>query len=248
MKARSVTILSRKGDQPTLEDHVLSNERRGIFAVADGFGGGSLGFDAAKTACAAVGEFLEKEGGDLDATFPFVLRRYYSLAGNLVFNAVWYANEKLVERNDKKAGCEKSGASIVTGFLIGDTLALAGVGGCSAWLVRGGEVARIVQPRTYQRVVDPLERFPEASCPPIPLMALGMSADTEPEISEVKVREGDWVILHSGRLSEELRSKIQGLSTEGFGIDSPEDILRRLKEALEEDVFLVNTSVLVASF
>src|SRR3954469_3082915 len=96
---RSVTVYQSPGKRPFQEDHVIAQRERGIFILADGFGGPMAGAAASKTACEEVRNFLFKEAGDRDATLPFVLRSYFSLAGNVLFNALIHANRKIAGPN-----------------------------------------------------------------------------------------------------------------------------------------------------
>jgi serine/threonine protein phosphatase PrpC len=209
-KVRAVSTFSSKGARPAQEDHVLSLQEKGIFVIADGFGGPGPGAQAAKLACEAVRGFLFKEAGDLEATLPFVLRSYFSLAGNVLFNALIHANHKVRGLNRGKGIHERGGASVLAGFLDGDLLALANVGGCTAWLVRGGKSTELVTPRTYGRLCDPFQGE-EREDLRVPLMAVGMADDLEPEILEYRVRPDDWLILHTDGVSAEVREKIVAL-------------------------------------
>jgi serine/threonine protein phosphatase PrpC len=174
------------------EDRILSVPAERILVVADGFGGTSRGQakPVAERACAAIREFLVHEAGDLEATLPFVMRSYFSLAGNVLFNALIHANRLLVGANSGKSVHEKTGVSLAAAFLDGETLSIASVGGCSAWFIREGRRTPLLIPRTWGRLVDPtrVDRSPEAR---IPLMALGISEDLEPEVVEVRIRSGD---------------------------------------------------------
>src|SRR4051812_39855735 len=85
-KFRSVSVYTAKGARPAQEDHALALQEKGIVVVADGFGGPMPGAAASKAACEGVRDFLVREAGDLEATLPFVLRSYFSLAGNVLFN------------------------------------------------------------------------------------------------------------------------------------------------------------------
>src|SRR6185437_14086246 len=91
--------LSGQGTRPVQEDYAIADSTKGIFILADGFGGGGPGAAASKEACEAVKQFLFREAGDRDATLPFVLRSYFSLAGNVLFNALIFANRKLIGGN-----------------------------------------------------------------------------------------------------------------------------------------------------
>ncbi|MBL7716038.1 MAG: protein serine/threonine phosphatase 2C family protein [Bdellovibrionales bacterium] len=184
--------LTQSGARPIQEDHVLTHAERGIWAVADGFGGQGAGDVAAKTACESVQSFLEKEAGDEDATLPFEIRQYFSLAGNVLFNALIHANRQVLTLNKNKSANEKGGASLLAAYLDGDLLALSQVGCTQAHLFRGDQRRELVIPKSYSRLVDPMEN---SSLYQAPLMAIGITSDLEPEVSEIRVRKGDFVVL-----------------------------------------------------
>lgn len=222
-KLKSYTLFSTQGEAKSQEDYSLGKKERGLFVVADGFGGSDPGLKAAKSACEAVLGFLEKEANDIEATLPFVLRSYFSLAGNVLFNALVHANRTVTELNKKKSAAEKGGASVLACFLDEDLMALANVGNCSAWLIRDGKSKELVTPRSYARLIDPLQDD-EDPYRAIPLMAMGVSEDLEPEIIEFRVREGDWVILNTDGVPKRVREEISQLQM-GSG-SNLEDYLR----------------------
>lgn len=221
---RSMTLFSTKGEAGVQEDYVLARRERGLFVVADGFGGGDGGARASRLACESVLGFLEKEAGDLDATLPFVLRRYYSLAGNVLFNALIHANRKVIAGNKNKSANAKGGASVLAAYLDEDLFALANVGGCSAWLVRDGKITELVVPRTYARLVDPFAVDPHVDHA-VPLMAMGMTEDLEPEIIEFRVRSGDWLLIQTDGIRTEIREEFQRLQLESPAFD-PEEFIK----------------------
>jgi protein phosphatase len=235
VRIRAITTFSSKGTRPAQEDHVLSVQDKGIFVVADGFGGPGPGAQASKAACEAVRSFLIKEAGDREATLPFVLRSYFSLAGNVLFNALIHANRKVTLLNKGKNVHERGGASLLAGYMDGDLLALANVGGCSAWLLRGGTGAELVTPRTYGRLSNPfaLELGEELRAP---LMAVGMAEDLEPEIFEYRVRSGDWLLFHTDGIPAETRSRIAALQKEGLSPSrASEALVSLLNQAAYQD-------------
>lgn len=223
---QSMTIFSTKGDASIQEDFVLAKKERGLYVVADGFGGSEGGVSASKLACESVLGFLEKEAGDLDATLPFVLRRYYSLAGNVLFNALIHANRKVLAQNKGKPANARGGASVVAAFLDDNLFALANVGACSAWLIREGKITEMVVPRTYARLVDPFVVDPNPDLA-IPLMAMGLTEDLEPEIVEFHVRKGDWLLIQTDGIRSEIREEFQRLQIESPAFDLEEFIRAR---------------------
>lgn len=232
LPVRAFAEFSDKGKRAIQEDFFLGLKEKGIFVVADGFGGPVAGVEASKLACESVRNYLVKEAGDREATMPFVLRSYFSLAGNVLFNALLHANFKLCLSNRNKDVNEKGGASILAAFQDGDLLALANVGACSAWLFRDGEATELVVPRTYARMVEPfLTQAPAAL--QIPLMAVGMTDDLEPEIVEVRLKPRDWVLFQTDGLSREAVYFLQELQRRGFEqgkvIDAVQDFFSTAK-------------------
>lgn len=203
MEIKSIFTHTDAGPRPVNEDYVLALPQRGIVAVADGFGGAVAGYQAAKMGCESVKEFLEREAGDLEATLPFVLRKSYSLVGNVLFNAVIHSNRKVLHSNEKKNVHEKGGCSLIAAYLDDSLIAIASAGACSAYLIRNGEPCELVVPKNYRRLMEP-RAVSNLKYPDAPFVALGMSADMEPEIAEYRVQPGDWVILATDGVSREV--------------------------------------------
>lgn len=211
LKVRSLEVFSDPGAKQRQEDCAAGDRDKRIFCVSDGFGSGDAGEIAARTACQSVERFLYKEAGDLEATLPFIIRPYFSLAGNVLFNALIHANRECRKLNQSKAGQTSGGASLVAGFVDGDLLCVGSVGACEAWLWRDGVWTRLVQPRTYGFLEDPVRggRTPDgvlSGAARAPLRALGMADDLEPELIEVRLRPGDGLLLHTDGWSETERS------------------------------------------
>ncbi|MBN21633.1 MAG: hypothetical protein CL678_10140 [Bdellovibrionaceae bacterium] len=220
IEIKKIDEFTLKGKQKYLEDFLLSSIDKGVFAVADGFGGPVAGAEAAETACVSLKKFLEDQAGDLDATLPFVLKNYYSLAGNVVFNSMLYANERVLHKNLGKGIHEKGGCSVIAGVLDQDTFALASAGHCQGWLRREQHIQSLVIPRSYSRFLDS-SRQVKSLHHQIPLIAVGIDELLEPEIVEFKVRKGDQVILATDGIYDQFWSR------EGFSFDFSVDEMKR---------------------
>jgi len=244
---KAVSAFSDPGARPGQEDYVLVTAEKGIFSIADGFGGPGPGALAAKTACESVRGFLIKEAGDLEATLPFVLRSYFSLAGNVLFNALIHANRKLLVLNQGKNVHEKGGASLLAGYMDGDLLALANVGACTAWLFRNGVVTELVAPRTYGRLIDPFlsTRASGRDEARVPLMAVGLVDDLEPEILEYRIQTGDWLLLQTSDPGIAIREDLMTLQLQGL---APEDAANEAVALLGSGTYKENTSAVFVSF
>jgi len=199
----SIWTYDHPGDRSVQEDVAYANAERGVSAVADGFGGAGSGDVAAREAIEAVSEYLETQMGDQDATLPFVLRKYFSLSGNILFNAVLHANARVLKGNREKNVHEKGGASLLVCTLDRDFLSLAAVGSCRSGLIRQGQFRGLSVPRSLGGLENP---FSEGDR--VPLTAIGLGTDLEPELVEFRVRSGDWLLLESGGLDQNERDAI----------------------------------------
>jgi protein phosphatase len=232
---QSLMTFMSQGKRSSNEDYLLADQKKGVFVVADGFGGPVPGVEASKIACESVRNFLFREARDLDATLPFILRTYFSLAANVLFNALIHANIKVNQMNREKNVNERGGASVVAGFIDGKFLALANVGGCSAWLYRGDQKIPLVVPRTFGHLSDPFVKS-QQEVSKVPLMALGMAEDLEPEIVEYQLKIGDWLILHTDGISNDVHIKLLTLKQKKISSDKvSEEINQLLTLALSED-------------
>jgi serine/threonine protein phosphatase PrpC len=223
-----------QGETLVQEDYFDMNPERGIFLLADGFGGGA-GREAAQIAVKSVKQFLEQEAGDLDATLPFELRPYYSLAGNVLFNAVSFANYKLMEFNRKRAFMDSGGASLLAGYLEGRLFSFAQVGVNRLHLKRGAQVKEVVSPKSLSRLVNPMEDEGEGD--QIPLMSFGTAKSLEPEITEIEIRPGDQLFLLSSGVKKSLIDVV-------FTLNSPD----RLSQIIDTATAKSNASILWLGF
>lgn len=85
-------------------------------------------------------------------------------------------------------------------------------------------MVEIVAPRTYARLVDPFSVDPDPDLA-VPLMAMGMTEDLEPEILEFRVRPGDWLLIQTDGVRMEIREELQRLQIESPEFD-PEEFLQ----------------------
>ncbi len=213
-QVKQITEFSSPGGRPDQEDFALADRAKQIFAVADGFGGRGPGLEASRVACESVRSFLFKEAGDLDATLPFEIRPYFSLVGNVLFNSLIHANRALGKLNKGRSLNARGGASVVAGFVDDGLLALAGVGAAEAWLFRGGQSSQLIKPQTYGSLRDPFGAGTHAAGS-APLRALGMADSLEPELVEVRLQPGDWLLLHTDGLGASYRMELSGIQASG---------------------------------
>ncbi len=198
-----------QGPVPVQEDYFEIDPKRGIFILADGFGG-TPGRRAAELAVRSIRQFLELEAGDLDATLPFELRPYYSIAGNVLLNAVSFANQKVLDMNGERPAEQSGGASVIAGYVDGKLLSVARVGACALHLRRGGQIRRLIAPKNLLEQVDPFAG--EGPGDAVPLMSIGTVRRLEPEISEFELRPGDELFFGTSGVGSLIRGEVAGLS------------------------------------
>ncbi len=247
MKIKAVNIFSTKGRRQAQEDYVIADEKKGIFVVADGFGGPSSGSYASSQACELIFNFLGREAGDDEATFPYIMRSYNSLAANVLFNSVLYANQRLLYFNKNKNVHSKGGASVIAGFLDGDFFALANVGSVRSWVFRNGRSTPLTLPKSYSQLEDPTLNSQEGYIDikgflDIPLMALGLAKDLEPEIVEFKIKPGDWVMLHTDGVHKGVLRQIMDTQKENLGSQRSS---QKIQKIIEDSKYEDNASAVV---
>ena len=228
-----------QGGLPVQEDYFEINADRGIFILADGFGGGA-GQLAAEVAVKSVRQFLEQEAGDLDATLPFELRPYYSLAGNVLFNAIAFANQRLMALNKDKNWMTSGGASLIAGYLEGRLLAVANVGTCNLHLSRQGKSKEILLPRSLAKQVNPFADEMSQGAG-VPLMSLGTARQLEPEIIEIEIREGDQICFQTAPVDGAFRDQL-------FQLNSREGLSQIIDEYASSGKIRGNTSLIWTAF
>jgi serine/threonine protein phosphatase PrpC len=229
---------SIQGARSEQEDFNLALPEKGVFVVADGFGSSGAGARASRVACEAAANFLVRNSGDSDATLPFVMRRYFSLEANMVFNSLIHANRELTAANRDKSISRRGGASVLAALVERDFLAMAGAGVCSVRLFRGGEDPVLLnRPKTYMSL-------------------RGLYEDFEPEVLELHAEPGDWVLLHTDGLSRRQLETCVEARANWLSGGEQEVLLSRLKSTLSRSAsepagktqFADNTSFLLLFF
>lgn len=195
-----------QGAAPIQEDVVWHQEQFKFWMVLDGFGG-STGLKAAQIVQEACVEFMQHECGDFEATLPFEIRRYYSLAGNVIYNAVAYANKKLFEAMKGAPWENCGGASAIIAYQEGQRLTFGSVGACRLYLHRQGKVQKLSHPKTLATWMSPDGNL-EATDYEVPLMYFGSAQQLEPEINEIRIQSNDEILLETSGVNDVLRTEV----------------------------------------
>lgn len=240
MKVKAAVSCALQGAREAQEDYAWAGPEKGLFLVCDGFGGPKAGAEASQVVSDSLQKFLIREAGDEEATLPYVLRSYYSLAANVLFNALVFANRKLLKRNAPFGVHERGGASAAVAFVDDGLLSIANIGVCSAWLFRKGEARELVMPRTLSQMNDPFEQNASEHTQ-IPLTALGIAEDLEPEVFEYRLEEGDRLLLTTDGINRKRAPEVWAALATG---QSGTEVVALLEELALSD----NAAVTVVDF
>jgi serine/threonine protein phosphatase PrpC len=169
-------VATAQGAWPVQEDGFVADPVRGLFALADGFGGLGAGDISAKL---ALQEIRKERVAPKEGLFPPEQRKL--LAG---FSA---AHQAILERNRNRPDAGKGGCSLLAAaFTQERSLVLSQCGGCAALLARQGKLLPLLLPQAA-----PLEAFPLLD------QALGLG-EIHPESRSLTVEAGDLLVLVSG--------------------------------------------------
>ena len=205
----------RASNQDSILDEVTA------FAVCDGMGGHAGGEVASAAAVAALRSSLSS------TTTAEGLRA-----------AVLLANEAVLAAGEGKPELVGMGTTCVAAVLVGtsdgDRLVLANVGDSRGYLFRGGELSQVTEDHSMvaQLIREGVISQAEAATHPqrhVITRVLGMEGTVEVDLFELRLLEGDRVLLCSDGLINELDAEevTRVLSTQADPEAAAEDLIRR---------------------
>lgn len=188
-----------QGDWPVQEDAYWLDPMKGVFVLADAFGGADSGDRAAALAVSTVGEWMSKEDG-LDAEqsakrqaqFPFFSpEEYYMYMG---LDSV---NKKILDLNKDAASEAKAGVSLtVARFYESGRIIVGSVGACGSAVLRSGQAISLLPPDALSAQSGELigarsDTFGED----FPLQFLGLVEAVDPDVRTFHFPRGDKLLL-----------------------------------------------------
>ncbi len=182
-----------------------------LFLIFDGYGGTGIGDKSVAQLKNDIKSFYLKFGQDPDSTMPFFYSPKYNLEGNALINSLHNAHKNLKEENQKKELSLRGGSSIIAGALSSKLLTLVSIGNCESYLYRKNHLEMITSPDSLATLTqDKYKAFLQTT----PLSGLGLFEDLQMEVKELKILEGDLVVLltdgaYSRINSEELKYIIE---------------------------------------
>lgn len=172
-----------------------------LFMIFDGFGGSGVGDRAVDKLKQEIKSFYTQISDDPNATMPLYYNPRNLLEGNAVLNAMMSAHQNLLKSNHEKPINQRAGASAIVAAKADSILILIGVGNCSAYHFRQGKLSRIILEDTFEYLS---KNQIEAKFRTSPMNAMGMYPELGHQMREVRLSEGDKVVLMTDGVYAEL--------------------------------------------
>jgi serine/threonine protein phosphatase PrpC len=163
-----------------------------LFMVFDGFGGSGIGDRAVDKLKQEIRTFYTQISNDPNATMPLYYNPKNLLEGNALINSMMSAHDNLFRSNQEKPLNQRAGASAVVAAKVDGLFLLVGIGNCSAYHYRRGRLSKIVQEESFRFHSKDLFEYKFKS---FPLNAIGMYPELGAQVREVRLAEGDRIVI-----------------------------------------------------
>lgn len=163
-----------------------------LFMIFDGFGGSGLGDRTVEKLKQEIKTFYTQISDDPNATMPLYYNPRNLLEGNAILNSMMSAHQNLLKMNLERPVNQRAGASAIVAVKADSLLVLVGVGNCSAYHFRQGKLSKIIVEDTFQNLSK--DQF-ESRFRTSPMNALGMYPEMGHQLREVRLAEGDKIVL-----------------------------------------------------
>jgi serine/threonine protein phosphatase PrpC len=163
-----------------------------LFIVLDGFGGSGIGDRAVDKLKYEIKNFYTQISDDPNATMPLYYNPKNLLEGNALLNSMMNAHQNLLKANLQKPVNQRAGASAVIAVKAESILILVGIGNCCAYHFRQGKINKIIFEDTFKYLSK--DQF-DLKFKTTPLNALGMYPELGHQLKEVRLSDGDKVLL-----------------------------------------------------
>lgn len=151
-----------------------------LFMVLDGFGGSNIGDRIAALSRDHIKRFFGKISRDPDSTLPFFYSPKYLLETNALINAFRGTHEQISKDNSVRSLNSRGGTSAIALSLSENMATLVSTGNCQAFLIRADQVHLQMLPDAFANA---------------PMSGIGLFEDFHYQASELKVTEGDTLVL-----------------------------------------------------
>lgn len=245
IELKSYGMQSHQGPHLNLnEDLVEADLVNNLFMVIDGFGGSNIGDRAAMMIRDSLKRSYTKISVDPEATLPFFYSHKYLIEGNALINAFHTAHQNINRDNESKNMDNRGGGSVIAAALAENILTMVSTGNCVAYLYRKGHLSVEVLPDSLANLSR--DTF-QSHLHSVPMSGIGLFEDLHYNVRELKVTEGDLVILLTdgaySRLNvEEIKYTLEK------NLESELDAIRELFRLSNDRGNLDNQSALILQF
>lgn len=226
------------------EDLVEADLVNNLFMLIDGFGGSNIGDRAAMMIRDHLKRSYTKIVIDPDATLPFFYSHKYLIEGNALINALHTAHLNLSRDNENKSIDKRGGGSVIACALTENILTLVSTGNCIAYLYRKGNLSLEVLSDSLANLSrDSFQSYLQS----VPMSGIGLFEDLHYSVRELKMAEGDLVVLLSDGAYSRLSVKEIKYTIEK-NLENELDIIKELFRLSNSRGNLDNQSGLVLQF
>jgi protein phosphatase len=235
--------------RPTNEDAMHWDAHAGLFVVADGMGGHQAGEVASHLAVETLRTFLESTQGDRDLTWPYGFNPKLSFNGNRLVTGVKLANQRVFQEGEEQQAYSGMGTTIVAALIERARLTFCSVGDSRLYLIGPGSFVQLTHDDSWVATVLANEPgVDEASLAHHPMRhvltnVIGARDETEVEVGECPVKEGDTLLLCTDGLHGMLDDATMQLVLAAAG--TPQELAERLVAAALERQASDNVTVVV---
>lgn len=245
IELKSYGLQSHQGPHLNLnEDLVEVDLVNNLFMVIDGFGGSNIGDRAAALIRDNLRRSYTKIASDPDSTLPFFYSHKYLIEGNALINAFHVAHQVMTKENENKDMNNRGGGSVVCAALAENVLTLVSTGNCATYLYRRGDLSTEIIPDSLKNLSrDRVSSYLNTA----PMSGIGLFEDLHYQVREIKISEGDLIILltdgiYARLLETEIKYTIEK------NLDGDLDIINALMKLSNERGNLDNQSALLLQF
>lgn len=245
IELKSYGMQSHQGPHLNLnEDLVDADLVNNLFMLVDGFGGSNIGDRAAMMIRDTLKRSYTKIAVDPEATLPFFYSHKYLIEGNALINAFQTAHQNVNRDNEKKSLDNRGGGSAIAAAIAENILTLVSTGNCVAYLYRKGHLSIEVLPDSLAGLSrDSYQSYLHS----VPMSGIGLFEDLHYTVRELKVTEGDVVIMltdgaYSRLNTEEIKYIVE------TNLESELDAIKELFRLSNDRGNLDNQSAVILQF
>lgn len=163
-----------------------------LYIVMDGFGGSGIGDKAVERLKQEIKTFYTQISDDPNATMPLYYNPRNLLEGNAILNSMMSAHQNLLNTNSHAPINQRAGASALVAVRAESLMVLVGVGNCCAYHFRNGKITKVVTEDTLLHLSKDQFNFKFRTSP---ATAMGMYPELTYQMKEVRLAEGDKIIM-----------------------------------------------------